>query len=350
MSFNTDKLVSGTDYDYVTRTSFNQGILQTTGFVNKENINPAGSWSLGLLQMDFFYRRKPWYAGQFVRKVEPKIKISPKSILFFQTILNKQKSSLLQVLVRNVDTKFTNTIVSLPQTATGDIDYSFMEDLVCEIEKAHLKEIEVQNGHELKAYLDATGLTNYTLTPAEKTVLEQITNNSIHFGKFTYKKIFNHIKQGRRLKKDDQKPGSMPFVMSGVTNTGVVGYVSNPVAVFPANSITVDIFGNTFYRNYAYGAGDDTGCYWNDQKRYSKEQMLFFATAIAKSLQGKYSYGKKLRSSQSHDFSIMLPIKNGTPDYKMMETIIRAVQKLIIKDIVDYADRRLEATKQIINR
>lgn len=54
LSFNTDKLVSGKEYDYVTRTSLNQGILQTTGFVNEENINPAGTWSLGLLQMDFF--------------------------------------------------------------------------------------------------------------------------------------------------------------------------------------------------------------------------------------------------------------------------------------------------------
>ena len=69
LSFNKDVLVEGVEYDYVTRTSQNQGILQTTGFVNKENINPAGTWSLGLLQMDFFYREKPWYAGQFVRKI-----------------------------------------------------------------------------------------------------------------------------------------------------------------------------------------------------------------------------------------------------------------------------------------
>ena len=39
LSFNADKLVPGNDYDYVTRTSLNQGILTTTGFVNKENIN-----------------------------------------------------------------------------------------------------------------------------------------------------------------------------------------------------------------------------------------------------------------------------------------------------------------------
>lgn len=91
LSFNTDKLVDGTEYDYVTRTSINQGIMQTTGFVNKDNINASGTWSLGLLSMDFFYRHKPWYAGQFIRKITPKISIPEKSIPFFSTILNKQK-------------------------------------------------------------------------------------------------------------------------------------------------------------------------------------------------------------------------------------------------------------------
>ncbi|MBS1570832.1 MAG: restriction endonuclease subunit S, partial [Bacteroidetes bacterium] len=33
LSFNTDRLIKGNQYDYVTRTSQNQGVLQTTGFV-----------------------------------------------------------------------------------------------------------------------------------------------------------------------------------------------------------------------------------------------------------------------------------------------------------------------------
>lgn len=49
LSFNKDKLTIGKEYDYVTRTSLNQGVLKKTGFVNEENINPSGNWSLGLL-------------------------------------------------------------------------------------------------------------------------------------------------------------------------------------------------------------------------------------------------------------------------------------------------------------
>lgn len=42
--------------------------------------------------MDFFYREKPWYAGQFVRKITPKFEhLTKGTILFMSTVLNKQK-------------------------------------------------------------------------------------------------------------------------------------------------------------------------------------------------------------------------------------------------------------------
>ena len=81
-SFDSDKLVPGEMYDYVTRTSLNQGILQSTGFVEGGETNNAGTWSLGLMQMEFFYRKKPWYAGQFVRKIIPKISLTENQALF----------------------------------------------------------------------------------------------------------------------------------------------------------------------------------------------------------------------------------------------------------------------------
>ena len=82
---------------------------------------------------------------------------------------------------------------------------------------------------------------------------------------------------------------------------------------------------------------------------YPKGNMLFFATSVAKSLVGKYSYGHKLRSSQSLGFKMYLPVKDDSPDYDTMETFISAVQKLVIKDVVQYANKKIEATKKVIN-
>ena len=78
--------------------------------------------------------------------------------------------------------------------------------------------------------------------------------------------------------------------------------------------------------------------------------MLFFTTAMEKALQGKFSYGKKLRSSQSHAYKMMLPVKAGKPDYQAMELLISAIQKLVIKDVVRYADRKIETAKEFVQQ
>jgi len=339
LSFNKEKLTIGSDYDYVTRTSQNQGVLQETGFVNLENINSAGNWSLGLLQMDFFYRQKPWYAGQFVRKIIPKIELTPSAILYFTAVLNKQKQHLLSVLVRDVDKTFLSAKISLPIN-NGKIDFEFIESFIAELEAERIAELE--------AYLSASGLKDTILTEQEEQALADFEHGKLNWGDFTYQSVFNHIAQGRRLKKDDQIDGDIPFVMAGVTNTGVVNFISNPVASFPKNSITIDIFGNAFYRSYSFGAGDDTGVYWSDEKQYAKEAMLFFTTAMEKSIAGKFNFGKKLRSSQSLDFKMNLPKVNSQPDIAFIENFIIAIQKLVIKDVVQYADEKIAATKQVV--
>ncbi|GLP53420.1 restriction endonuclease subunit S [Helicobacter pylori] len=147
LSFNKDALTQGQDYDYITRTSQNQGVLQTTGFVNAENLNPPFTWSLGLLQMDFFYRKKSWYAGQFMRKITPKAeiknKINSRTAHYFTTLLNALKRPLLSVLVRDIDKTFREQKIQLPLKPTAntqtlkDIDFDFM----CTLTNALMKQI-----------------------------------------------------------------------------------------------------------------------------------------------------------------------------------------------------------------
>ena len=236
--------------------------------------------------------------------------------------------------------KIKDETIHLP-TKNSKIDFDFMESFISELEEERLSQIE--------AYLLTTGLNDYRLNYKEQQVLEDFEKAKIEFGEFTYNSIFNKIVQGRRLKKDDQISGNIPFVMAGITNTGVVNYISNPVVSFPKNSITIDIFGNTFYRSYEFGAGDDTGVYWSDEKEYSKETMLFFTTSMRKSLYKKFDFGKKLRSSQSLNFKMILPAQNKQPDYEIMETFISAIQKLVIKDVVLYADKKIATTKSVVN-
>ncbi|GAA8138474.1 restriction endonuclease subunit S [Helicobacter pylori] len=161
LSFNKDALTQGEDYDYITRTSQNQGVLQTTGFVNAENLNPPFTWSLGLLQMDFFYRKKSWYAGQFMRKITPKAeiknKINSRTAHYFTTLLNALKRPLLSVLVRDIDKTFREQKIQLPLKPTAktqtleDIDFDFMHTLINALMKQTIQGVAQYCGAKIQA-------------------------------------------------------------------------------------------------------------------------------------------------------------------------------------------------------
>ncbi|WP_212864885.1 restriction endonuclease subunit S [Helicobacter pylori] len=165
LSFNKDALTQGQDYDYITRTSQNQGVLQTTGFVNAENLNPPFTWSLGLLQMDFFYRKKSWYAGQFMRKITPKTeienKINSRIAHYFTTLLNAFKRPLLSVLVRDIDKTFREQKIQLPLKPTAntqtldDIDFHFMHTLINALMKQTIQGVVQYSSAKIQATKEA---------------------------------------------------------------------------------------------------------------------------------------------------------------------------------------------------
>ena len=47
---------------------------------------------------------------------------------------------------------------------------------------------------------------------------------------------------------------------------------------------------------------------------------------------------------------ISLPVKDGEPNYEIMKDFISATQKLVIKDVVHFADSKIEATKLVSNK
>ena len=263
----------------------------------------------------------------------PKIEISQNQLLFASNSL-KYLSKMFAYGNMCTWAKIKNFKIRLP-IKNRAIDFKFMEKFITKLQANKMQ--------ELKKYLETVGLANCKLTEKE----EKILNQKVKLKEFEFCEIFDHIKQGRRLKKEDQIPGNIPFVMSGTHNNGVANYISNPIASFPSNSITIDIFGNAFYRNFEFGAGDDTGVYWNEAKKYSSLVMLYFASAMQKSLENKFSYGYKLRSSQSLNFKMFLPVKNNAPDYEYMESYIKALQKLIIADVQKYAEAKIKAAKKL---
>ena len=352
LSFNTDKLVSGNEYDYVTRTSLNQGILRTTGFVNEENINPSGTWSLGLLQMDFFYRRRPWYAGQFVRKIIPKIEIKESAVLFFSTLLNKQKPRLLSVLVRDVDKTFRSATIYLP-TKDGEIDFTFMESFIAEL--------EAQRIAELSAYLKVSGFDNYELSIEELDALRLFEDfKDEDWGSYRVGKLFERVHtkklpyKAKELPKQPIEDHVLPCLTSSFQNQGLNYYAPMDGATVLSNVISIpsnsDVY-RAYYQSKDFTVLSDAyAIRWKSNAvEISPNHYLFMVMCINKVTDLPiYSYKNKLGGwNVVKEKYIKLPLKNGEIDFEFMETFISAIKKMAIKDVVLYSDQKIAATRAV---
>ena len=50
------------------------------------------------------------------------------------------------------------------------------------------------------------------------------------------------------------------------------------------------------------------------------------------------------------NIEVEIPVQNGKLDISFMEDLIKVVEKLVIKDVVIWADKKIEATKVIVNK
>lgn len=140
--------------------------------------------------------------------------------------------------------------------------------------------------------------------------------------------------------------GDLPFVTAGEADEGISACIGNKVDVFSANTTTIDMFGSAKYRNYKYSADDHVAVVHTED--LPKLASIFVTTAIHKaSHTGKFSYSRNFYAKDANELSISLPVSDGKPNYPLMQTLISAVQKLVIKDVVQYADRKIQATRQV---
>lgn len=350
LSFNKDKLVAGNEYDYITRTSLNQGIFQCTGFVNRENLNSENVWSLGLLQMDFFYRKKKWYAGQFVRKIIPKFEITKRNAIFFTTILNRLKPILLQVLVRDVDETFKNQNVSLP-CKNGKIDFEFIETFIAELEAERIV--------GLSTYLKENDLDDYELSEEEKQSFNRLQEQEWKayrigdlFDKLPTKKILYKAKELPTIATGEYV---LPCLTSSFKNQGLNYYAPKENATVLKNVISIpsnsDVYRAYFQSREFTVLSDAYVIDWKySEIKLTKHQYLFMVMCINKVTDlPKYSYKMKLGGwNVVKNKEIVLPVKNGKIDFAFMNALIKAISKLTIQDVVKYVDNKIDVPKPII--
>lgn len=324
-------------FPYIVRSTKNNGLR---GYIvkNEKCLNEGQTLSFAQDTFTVFYQKEKYFTGNKIKILKPRFGINNESIMNFLVSCFKCTLNSLSWGIGSTISSISNMKIQLP-TKQGKIDYNFMESFIAELEAERVAELE--------AYLKVSGFDDYELSDKEKHAIDNY--NRLEYKEFDLKFLFGKSTRGKRLKSADRIPGDLPFVTAGETNEGISDFIGNKVEIFKRNTTTIDMFGSAKYRNYNYGCDDHIAVVHTE--KLPMGAAIFVTTSIHKSSHnGQFHYGKNFYAKDADKLQITLPHRNGKPDYEFMETFILAIQKLVIKDVVLYKDKKIEATKKIVNK
>lgn len=339
-------------YPYFTRTVLNNGVSGYVEYLDEEHKINGNSIAVGMLGMQFFYMEKDFYAGQFTKTIFPKFEyFNRKVALYFISLLNKNQKIFQSVLVRDFEKTFNKTKLKLP-FLDGKIYFSYMEK--------YIEELEVEHIEELKAYLITTNLKDYTLTKKDIEILDifnKMSKNHLDrqtriIYKYKLGNIFNIETPKRKFNADSVVfGGEYPYVARGETNNGIRGYITEDKKYLnDGNTIS---FGQDtatmFYQKSAYFTGDKIKILVPKSFELNRYNALYYITATRKTLK-TFSWGSTSYNVKSlENINVEIPASNFIPDNDFMADFIKVIEKMVIKDIIIWLDKRLATTKLVVN-
>ena len=220
-------------------------------------------------------------------------------------------------------------------------------------------ELEREKVKDIKGYLSKNGLLNYELSNQDRKSLEKYIN--IEWGEYRVGDLFEEIKTKKLPYKAKELPIEgigeylLPCLTSSFNNQGLNYFAPKDGATILKNVVSIpsnsDVYRAYYQPNEFTVLSDAYAIRWKlDGISLSPYQYLFVVKCINKVTDLPiYSYKNKLGGwNVVKDKYIKLPSKDGKPDYEMMETLISAIHKLLIKDVVLYVDRKQEELGELI--
>ena len=336
---NTKLFATAGDTPVVTNTGANNGV---SGRVALPPTEKGGiiTYSDTTTSDAIFYQSEDFIGYSHVQGLYPKQTVWNRfRLLYFVAAFKKAAANKFDYGNKFNRAITTEMYVTLPVTINSEIDFEFIDNFIVELEAQRIVELE--------AYLTVAGLKDYVLTETERNALYNYKN--WEWNTFNLEDLFGKSTRGKRLKSADRIPGELPFVTAGEADEGISDFIGNDVTVFFENTTTIDMFGSAKYRNYRYGGDDHVAIVHTEA--LPKLASIFVTSAIHKSSHnGQFDYSKNFYAKDADALNIQLPSQNGLPDYDRMVTLISAIQKEVIKDVVLFANRKIEAAKEIVNK
>ncbi|MGH1977126.1 restriction endonuclease subunit S [Rothia sp. L_38] len=345
---NKVKLLNKSGYPYVVRTSQNNGIK---GLLDApvEFLNSGNTLSFGQDTATVYYQKNPYFTGDKIKILQPKIELfSKKNAQFFVAAINQSFSSFEWGVGSYSIKVIESQSIKLPVSGR-EIDFDFIESFLAELEAAHLAELE--------AYLEASGLDNYILTPEEEAIVSNF--DSLNWKEFSVEDIFEKISVKKVSKSDVQKNRSeifaTPVVYCKYGDNGIMYWAKNGVAEVRDNIISV-VYNGAIAAGKVYAQKESTGIlaesYFISHKQNpgNHEINLFLSAALEKVLYPKYSrdFLATWSGRVQKDILILPSGLDDVIDYESILILISAIKKIIIKDLVEYAQSKSVVTRQVI--
>jgi Type I restriction modification DNA specificity domain len=335
-------------YPFYGQATINNGIISYHQLTNKvlNNENGRPTILIHSNNQNIVYLETPFYLkdGHGATSVLQSEKLNKSNQMFVIASIDKVIKSKYSYNKKATKVELKNTVIKLP-TKNDMVDFEFMKSFIAELEAELIAELE--------AYLLATGLKDYTLTDEEQQVLEDFEN--VKFEEFNVVDLFNVKNSGNILSRDIvENSGGIPYLCASTENNAVVSYISYDEKYLDKGNC-VFIGGKTFvvtYQEKDFYSNDSHNLvlYLKNEGKRSKLKQLYLATCINRSLGYKYSWGDSISNRKIQKDKVSLPVKNKQPNYTIMETFISAIQKLVIKEVVLYADRKIAATKTVVKK
>lgn len=367
------KDVNGKGVALVSSGESNTGIIGLTDVPSK--VIPGNTITVdmfGSVQYRDFPYKMVTHARVFA--LVPKEPINQETGLFLATLLQKLTGCFSYNNMCSWN-KIKDFEISLPVTTVEQPDWDYMQERIAELEQERIAELE--------QYLVATGLNDYTLTDEDLKTLslsgsrrDEAGNLPVAAGlrkemkEFRIPAVFD-IKNGHNVLKTDVQLGSgkRPYVTAGESNNSVMGYVDYDESMLETGNC-IFIGGKTMvvsYQEDPFFSNDSHNLllYCKDVAGCGKLVSLYMISQLKKAL-WRYSWNDSISFKKIQKESFMLPIQTDAtgrsvidpakmyhpdgfvPDWDYMAAYIRAIEKLVIKDVVDFKDAFISKAKEAV--
>lgn len=146
--------------------------------------------------------------------------------------------------------------------------------------------------------------------------------------------------------------GEYPYVARGENNNGIRGYITEDKK-FLNDGNTISFGQDTatmFYQKQEYFSGDKIKIFQSKNFILNRYNALYYITATKKTLK-TFSWGSTSYNVKNlENIELEIPTYNSNPDNDFMSDFIKVIEKLVIKDVVMWADNKIKATKHVADR